>query len=78
MIKHEGIPSQRWYGMTAFAFLSSTIVSSYTYVILKFLKPKEKYLTPYATKLVGIISTSLIVSCLGYLAFHEFLKWGIL
>lgn len=61
MIQHEGIPSQRWYGMTAFAFLSSTIVSSCIYVILKFSKLKEESLTPYVTKLIGVISTSLIV-----------------
>ncbi len=77
MVRQEGAPSQQWYGMVAFAFLFSIIICSLLSIAVRFLRFQKVYLSSYGTKLIGIISAFVIVGCMGYLAFHEFSKWGI-
>ena len=37
----------------------------------------ETNLKPAVTKTLGLLSTAIIIFCMGYILHHEFDKWGI-
>jgi ABC-type Fe3+-siderophore transport system permease subunit len=76
-IKEKGIPSQGWYSMQAFAFLTAGIVSIIVYVIFKRNLNSKTYLKPALTKTLGVVTTLIIVICMSYILYHEFHKWGV-
>jgi hypothetical protein len=77
-IKEKGVPSQGWYAMQVFAYLTAGIVTIVVYFILKRNLNDETNLKPATTKFLGVISTLIMVICMGYIMYHEFHKWGIL
>ena len=80
-VNEEGVPSQGWYGMQAFAFLAAGVVSFVVYFILPRLfatgGATEKTLKPAQTKILGVVATLIIVICMAYMLYHEFDKWDI-
>jgi hypothetical protein len=78
MVKEPGVPSQGGYGMVAFAFLTSLVITSLLYVAIRSLRSAERGLTPFFAKVIGGISILVLLGCMVYLALHEFMKWGIL
>jgi len=78
VIKEEGVPSQGWYGMTAFAFVSAVVVTSFLRVGIRFLNSRKPELSPLVLKLIAAASILVLVGCMVYVALHEFLKWGVL
>ena len=76
-VKEKGIPSQGWYAMQVFAYLTAGIVAIIVYFILKRNLNNETTLKPATTKFIGVISTLIMVFCMGYIMFFEFQKWGI-
>jgi len=77
-VKEEGVPSQGWYGMQAFAFLTAGVVTLVVYFILKRIVPAEITLKPALTKILGGVVTLIVIMCMAYMLYHEFDKWGIL
>ena len=76
-VKEKGVPSQGWYGMQGFAFLTAGIVSIIVYFILKRSFSSETNLKLAVTKTIGIVATFIIVICMGYILYHEFHKWVV-
>jgi len=75
--KEEGVPSQGWYGMQAFAYLAAGAVAVIVYLVLKRGALNQVNLEPGATKLLGVTTTVLVMVCMGYILYHEFAKWGV-
>lgn len=75
--KEKGVPSQGWYAMQVFAYLTAGIVAIIVYFILKRNLNNETDLKPATTKILGVISTMIMVFCMGYIMYYEFHKWGI-
>jgi len=76
-IKEKGVPSQGWYGMQAFAFLAAGIVTLIIYLILKHYNSAEAHLKPALTKVLGVAVTLILITCMIYMLYHEFDKWGV-
>lgn len=76
-IEQQNLPSQDWYGMQAFAFLAAGAVTIIVYLILKYSLRENVNLKPTLQKLIGIITTMIIVVCMGYMLWYEFGRWGI-
>jgi hypothetical protein len=77
-IKEKGVPSQGWYAMQVFAYLTAGIVAIIVYFILKRNLNNETNLKPATTKILGVVSSLIMVFCMGYIMYYEFHKWGIL
>ena len=75
--KEPGVPSQGWYSMQAFAFLSAGIVTLLVYLVLKHPAVKKKELKPAIARALGIVATVTVIGCMSYILFYEFDKWGI-
>ena len=75
--KEKGVPSQGWYGMQSFAFLSAGVVTLITYLILKRYNSAETSLKPALTKTIGAVVTLILIICMTYILYHEFDKWGV-
>jgi hypothetical protein len=78
MVNEKGVPSQGWYGTTAFAFVVSAAVTLIAYLVLRSKQPTETSLNPAVVKTIGIVSVLAIISGMVFMSLHEFLKWGIL
>jgi hypothetical protein len=77
MHKVEGLASQGWHGMQAYAFVVAGIISFIVYMILK-TKADDTPLKPATAKRIGI-SVSVIVTVSQLLILHhQFKHWGIL
>jgi len=76
-IKEEGVPSQGWYSKQAFAFLASGIFTLVVYLILKRNVNIETSLKPSVIRILGIFVTLILISCMGYILYYEFDKWGV-
>lgn len=76
-INEKGVPSQAWYGMQVFAFLTAGIITSILYLILKHTTSADSNLKPAHTKILGIVAILITIICLGYMMQHEFAKWGV-
>lgn len=66
-VKEEGVPSQGWYGMQAFAYLTAGAVALVLYLVLKRGAPKQMNLEPGPTKLLGV-TTTVVVKAFGKVA----------
>ena len=75
--KETGAISQSWYGMQGFAFLGAGIATVIIYLVIKFVISKDVTLRPAAAKLIGVISSVVILVCMGYIVWYEFSAWGI-
>jgi hypothetical protein len=78
LIKEQGVPSQGWYGMVAFALVSSAVLTFLVYAVGRSFWRRGKQPTPACTKTIGAISVLILLACMAYVAIHEFSKWGIL
>lgn len=76
-VKEQGVPSQGWYGMQAFAYLAAGVVALIVYFVLKHTANKELDLKPAQVKMLGIATTVMIVVYMGFMLYYEFDKWGI-
>ena len=76
--KEKGVPSQGWYGMQGFAYLSAAVVTVGVYLILSHSQITKSDLKPGTSKALGVITTLIVVVCMIYVAHHEFAKWGVL
>lgn len=77
MHKVDGLPSQGWYGMQAYAFIAAGIVTFVIYMILKS-KATDTPLRPAAAKRIGISVSVIVVVCLTFIMHHHFKHCGIL
>jgi hypothetical protein len=75
-INEKGVPSQAWYGMQTFAYLSAGIITIILYLILK-RTSTDTYLKPAHIKMLGIVAILMTIICLGYMMYHEYAKWGV-
>jgi len=75
--REEGIPSQGWYSMQAFAYLTAGVVALVAYLVLKHGASKKVNLNPALIKSLGVITTAIIIVCMTYMLYYEFDKWGI-
>lgn len=78
MVSEKGVPSQGWYGTTAFAFVVSAVVTLIVYLVLRKRKATDAALKPVVVKTIGIVSVLAIISGMVFMSLHEFFKWGIL
>ena len=77
-VKEQGVPSQGWYGMQAFAYLTAGLVALGTYLALKRYVPEKTELTAKTAWVVGVATIAVVLACMGYIMYHEFSKWDIL
>ena len=77
-VNEKGVPSQGWYGMQAFAFLTAGIVTFIVYLALKRTISAEAGLKPAQTRILAVVAILTVIICMGYMLYHEFAKWGIL
>ncbi|HIE51458.1 MAG TPA: hypothetical protein EYP85_06835 [Armatimonadetes bacterium] len=75
--KEEGIPSQGWYSKQALAYLAAAVVALTVYLLLKYTRLKNAGLNPALTKLLGVVVIIVVVLCMGYMLYHEFVKWRV-
>ncbi len=76
-VNEKGIPSQGWYGMQAFAFLTAGVVTLVVYFVLKRVVSAETTLKPALTRILGAAVTLIVIICMGYMLCYEFDKWGV-
>lgn len=76
-VNEKGIPSQGWYGMQAFAFLTAGVVTLVVYFVLKRAVSAETTLKPALTRILGVAVTLIVIICMGYMLCYEFDKWGV-
>jgi len=77
-VNQIGVPSQGWYGMQAFAFLTAGIVTLVVYFLLKRVVTADTTVKPAIIRLLGVVATLIIVICMAYMLYYEFDRWGIL
>lgn len=73
----KGVPSQGWYGMQAFAFLAAGIGTLVAYFAFKRVVSPEASLKPAQIKLCAAAVIFVTLTCMGYMLYHEFNKWGV-
>jgi uncharacterized protein YjeT (DUF2065 family) len=76
-VNEEGVPSQGWYGMQAFAFLTAGIVTAIAYAAIRRAVSSEVNLKPAQIRMCGVITTLIVVVCMGYMLHYEFSRWGV-
>ena len=76
-VNEKGAPSQGWYGMQAFSFLAASIVTLAVYFIIWRSNSTGTALRPEVIKVLGIAVTAILITCMGYMLYHEFDKWGV-
>jgi hypothetical protein len=76
-VNEKGVISQGWYGMQGFAFLAAGIVTSLVYLALKRFCPPNTALTPAATRWISVVTLFIVLPCMGYLLYHEFVRWKV-
>ena len=69
--------SQSWYGVQVFAYVAAGVVALVVYLILKRKACEKAGFNGGVAKFIGVITTLIIVVCMGYTLYHEFGKWGI-
>lgn len=73
----KGIPSQGWYGMQIFAYLSAGVITLVVHLLLNRNASNKAALDPRMTRTLGVTVSLIVVACMTYLLCHEFHKWGI-
>ena len=74
----KGIPSQGWYGMQVFAYLTGGIVALIVYLVCKHAVSKDVKVKPGTIKAIALTGLAVVLVCMGYMMYHEFAKWQIL
>jgi len=77
-VNQIGVPSQGWYGMQGFAFLTAGIVTLVVYFFLKHGGSADMILKPALAKVLGVMVILIVVICMAYMLYYEFDRWGIL
>ncbi len=73
-----GVPSQGWYAMQGFAYLGAAVVTVAVWLILKYAISRDTVLRPGMARTLGLVTSAVLVFCLGYICYYEFSHWGIL
>jgi hypothetical protein len=76
-VNEKGVPSQGWYGMQVFAFLTAGAVTLMAYFVLKRVVSSQASFKPAQIRTCGVITTLIVVVCMGYMLYYEFNRWGI-
>ena len=76
-VNEQGVPSQAWYGMQAFAYLAAGVVTLAIFLFLKRFASAETSLKPVHTRILALAAILTMIICLGYTMHHEFAKWGV-
>ena len=74
-VKEKGVPSQGWYGMQVFAFLSAGVVTLIVYLILRRPNSVEASLKSSLIRRLGEVVTLILIACMTYMLYHELDKW---
>lgn len=74
----KSIPSQGWYGMQIFAYLTGGIVALIVYLLCKRAGAKDGELKQGTTKAIALTTLGAVITCMGYMLYHEFHRWQIL
>ncbi|MBL7185234.1 MAG: hypothetical protein ISS70_02835 [Phycisphaerae bacterium] len=75
-VNEKGIPSQAWYGMQGFAYITGGIVAIAVYIACRRAGSKEIELKGGTIKGAALATLSVILAAMGYILFHEFHRWG--
>ena len=78
MVKEPGAISQAWYGVQGFAFAGGAVAAFAVFLVLKCIAHKTDKLSDAMVRSVGIVVTAITVVSMGYIAWDEFTKWGVL
>lgn len=73
-VNEKGIPSQGWYGMQAFAYLTGGIVALVVYILCK-RASNQTELKAGTIKITAVGSCIVILLCMAYMMHHEFARW---
>ena len=76
MVNEKGVPSQGWYGLQLYAFLTAGLVTLVVYLLLRQMGCKDVNLRVLMVP-AGVVSVLLIAVSLGWILCHEFGKWGV-
>lgn len=76
--KDANSPSQAWYSIQVFVFVSAGVITLAVYLVLKYGVREEVELGPSRAKWLGIATSLLVGVCLAALLSHEFSKWNVL
>lgn len=76
-VKQEGVPSQGWYGAQMFAFLAAGVIALVAYVIVKYAISAGAATGAALTRVIGLVTTLIVIICMGYMLYYEFSKWGV-
>lgn len=76
-VNQKGVISQGWYGTQGFAFLAAGVVSLLVYLALKRFCSPNTALTATATRWIAAATFVVVLPCMGYLLWHEFVRWKI-
>ena len=74
-VNEKGVPSQGWYGMQVFAFLSAGVVTLIVYLILRRPNSVEASLKSALIRRLGLVVTLILIACMTYMLYHELDKW---
>ncbi|MBI2440473.1 MAG: hypothetical protein HYV35_03785 [Lentisphaerae bacterium] len=73
----KGVPSQGWYGMQLFAYLSAGVLTLVVRFWLNRPASDQAALSPRTIRTLGVLVSLTVVAGLTYMLCHEFRKWGI-
>jgi hypothetical protein len=76
-VNQKGAISQGWYGMQGFAFLAAGIVTLLVYLALKRFCSSDATLSPATTRWIAAVTLLIVLPCMGYLLYHEFVRWKV-
>ncbi len=76
-VNEKGVPSQGWYGMQAFAFLAAGVGTLIAYFVLNRFASSQANLKPGQIRLCGVITTLVVIVCMGCMLYDEFNRWGV-
>jgi len=74
-VNEKGIPSQGWYGMQAFAYLTGGIVALAVYFLCKRAASNQAKFKAGTIKTTAVGTLVVILLCMAYMMYHEFAKW---
>jgi len=76
-VNEKGVPSQGWYGMQAFAFLAAGVVTLIAYLVLRRVISSQTNLKTSYIRMCGVVTSLIVVICMGYMLNYEFSRWGV-
>lgn len=76
-VNEKGVPSQGWYGMQAFAYLVAGAITLAAYAVLSRTRAADRPVGPAALKILGVLTTFIVLACMSFMLHCEFVKWGV-